>query len=348
MRRPLALSISCLAFGLGLTACVSETAVEPAVAHKTLDYRNGWYHSATGSETLVAIAEKYGRDVRLVANLNKMDVTSSPGPQTPVYIPPVHDPDALKQILARVKAHPELIPTAPPGQKLLASAATANDPPASAPAKGAPAPTKGAKASIARADNRVHFNPNSVAWRAAEPADLAEVPDETESISVASVEPMLPSSFAREVRGGARAEPEPKPFIQASDHPIIATRAGGTGAFAWPVEGEVVEPFASSSGSLKGITIRTAHKTQVKASGSGKVIYAEAFEGYGKVVMIEHEKGCVTVYGYNESIKAKKGAKVKKGDAIAVAGKPTASSATQVFFQIRKGEKAIDPMKLLP
>jgi murein DD-endopeptidase MepM/ murein hydrolase activator NlpD len=78
-----------------------------------LDYRYGWYHPATGNQTLRAIAAIYQRDAALVARLNRATPETRPAAGTMVYIPPNDDVAYVRQALARVNADPRIVPTEP-------------------------------------------------------------------------------------------------------------------------------------------------------------------------------------------------------------------------------------------
>jgi hypothetical protein len=89
-----------------------------AAAHPTptpiiIDYGNGWYHPASGLETIAQIAKYYQREPDLVAELNRRDASALPSQGTMIYIPPMNDRERLKGVLARVHARPELIPRTP-------------------------------------------------------------------------------------------------------------------------------------------------------------------------------------------------------------------------------------------
>lgn len=81
---------------------------------RVLDYRNGWYHMASGAETVQSVAALYMRDAGLVAKLNRVGPSEKPAAGTPLYIPPVHDLDQLEAVLKRINLNPEIVPQEPP------------------------------------------------------------------------------------------------------------------------------------------------------------------------------------------------------------------------------------------
>ncbi|MBE5649636.1 peptidoglycan DD-metalloendopeptidase family protein, partial [Salmonella enterica subsp. enterica serovar Dublin] len=51
----------------------------------------------------------------------------------------------------------------------------------------------------------------------------------------------------------------------------------------------------------KGMVIGASEGTEVKAIADGRVILADWLQGYGLVVVVEHGKGDMSLYGYNQS-----------------------------------------------
>ncbi|MCX5784390.1 MAG: peptidoglycan DD-metalloendopeptidase family protein [Elusimicrobia bacterium] len=126
----------------------------------------------------------------------------------------------------------------------------------------------------------------------------------------------------------------------------------------WPSKGKVISRFGREEvPALKtwivreGIRIRTEPDTQVFAVMSGKVLYAGPFRTYGNVVIVDHEKGFFTIYGLLSSMSASKGDAVFTGTALGLSGRDTQGVGPEkgggdgaVYFEIRKGEQALDPM----
>lgn len=134
------------------------------------------------------------------------------------------------------------------------------------------------------------------------------------------------------------------------------------GALAWPADGRVISRFGREDvPGLKtwivreGIRIATETSAPVRAAMAGKVIYAGPFRTYGNVVIVDHEKGFFTIYGLLSRIDAAKGQAVEASGHLGLAGEDTQamssgkkSAGSAVYFEIRKGDRALDPMKWLP
>lgn len=142
----------------------------------------------------------------------------------------------------------------------------------------------------------------------------------------------------------------------SADLPVAA------GAMDWPADGKVISRFGREEvPGLKtwivreGIRIATAEGAPVRAALAGKVIYAGPFRAYGNVVIVDHEKGFFTIYGLLSRIDAAKGQRVAASAQLGLAGEDTQAMSTgrkasgsAVYFEIRKGDRAVDPLKWLP
>jgi murein DD-endopeptidase MepM/ murein hydrolase activator NlpD len=129
---------------------------------------------------------------------------------------------------------------------------------------------------------------------------------------------------------------------------VASLKSNGSN-FAWPVHGKVLRRFSITGGStFRGISIAAAADTAIRAAREGKVIYAGQLKGYGNMIVVDHGDGFATVYGYNDRLLVKDEDEVRAGQQIALAGRPSRSSPHQVFFQIRKNARPVDPMEYLP
>lgn len=75
---------------------------------------------------------------------------------------------------------------------------------------------------------------------------------------------------------------------------------------------------------------------------------AQQIQGYGKLVLVKHENGYVTIYAHLDSIGVKRGDVVSAGQRIGTVGKSGNVREPQLHFEIReKGKVAVDPTKFL-
>jgi len=115
----------------------------------------------------------------------------------------------------------------------------------------------------------------------------------------------------------------------------------------WPAKGKVVVGF-SETANLKGIDIAGAAGEPVIASSAGKVVYVgNGLRGYGKLVIIKHNKTWLSAYAHNREILVKEGQQVTKGQKIAEMGN-TDADQVKLHFEIRRMGKPVDPARYLP
>jgi lipoprotein NlpD len=117
--------------------------------------------------------------------------------------------------------------------------------------------------------------------------------------------------------------------------------------WGWPTNGKVVAGFNDAS-SGKGIDISGAQGQAVMAAAPGKVIYSGSdLRGYGKLVIIKHNKTYLSVYAHNNNILVKEGQFVSRGQKIAEMGNSD-TDKVKLHFEIRQQGKSVDPVKYLP
>jgi lipoprotein NlpD len=111
-----------------------------------------------------------------------------------------------------------------------------------------------------------------------------------------------------------------------------------------PTVGKPIKPFTEES---RGIDIPGKMAQPVLASGSGKIVYAGAgLRGYGKMIIIKHNKEFLTAYAHNSKLLVKEGDSVKKGEKIAEMGN-TDTDQVKLHFEIRRFGKPVDPAKFI-
>jgi murein hydrolase activator len=118
------------------------------------------------------------------------------------------------------------------------------------------------------------------------------------------------------------------------------------GKLAWPVTGRLVARFGDArAGGVRwdGVLVETERGAPVKAVCQGRVIYADWLPGLGLLAIVDHGDGYLSLYGHNERLYKAAGEQVATGDTIAAAGDSGGSSRPELYFEIRKGGKPVDP-----
>ena len=123
-----------------------------------------------------------------------------------------------------------------------------------------------------------------------------------------------------------------------------------TAIFAWPVKGEVIKNFGKQKDGkfYDAINIKADQGTAIASVADGEVAYAgNELKGYGNIIIIKHDNGWLSIYGYCDKINVKVKDKVSKGQTIATVGKTGNVNEPQLYFTMRKGRVAMDPLKYL-
>lgn len=160
-----------------------------------------------------------------------------------------------------------------------------------------------------------------------------------------------PSAPPQETVAMATPPPAPAPKVEAPAPKTGANDAAGDDDdkldWVWPAKGKVVGTF-SETANLKGIDIAGAAGQPVVASAAGTVVYAgTGLRGYGKLIIVKHNKTYLSAYAHNRDILVKEGDKVAKGQKIAEMGN-TDATEVKLHFEIRRQGKPMDPARYLP
>ncbi|MCG9621950.1 murein hydrolase activator EnvC [Vibrio diabolicus] len=122
------------------------------------------------------------------------------------------------------------------------------------------------------------------------------------------------------------------------------------GKLPWPLKGRVLHNFGTrQTGQVnwKGMVLAANYGQQVKAVYPGTVVFAEYLRGYGLVVLLDHGKGDMTLYGYNQALTKKEGDRVTAGEVIALAGDTGGQDRASLYFEIRRNSEAQNPKSWL-
>ncbi|ASG29798.1 peptidase M23 [Fusobacterium polymorphum] len=113
-----------------------------------------------------------------------------------------------------------------------------------------------------------------------------------------------------------------------------------------PLNGQIVVYFGQKKAGVvesNGIEIKGKLGNPVVASKTGTVIYADAFQGLGKVVMIDYGGGIIGVYGNLLAIKVNINSKVSSGQTIGVLGL-SSDKEPNLYYELRANLRPIDPI----
>ncbi|WP_351009034.1 peptidoglycan DD-metalloendopeptidase family protein [Shewanella sp. S1-58-MNA-CIBAN-0166] len=135
-------------------------------------------------------------------------------------------------------------------------------------------------------------------------------------------------------------------MLAAKANPTMDGLVSQKAKLKWPTNGRVSKRFGSNrSGQIvwKGTVLAAPEGQNINAVASGKVIYADWLRGFGMVLVIDHGKGYMSLYGHAQTLLRQPGDMVKTGESIALVGRSGGQSEPGLYFEIRNKGKAVDP-----
>lgn len=113
-----------------------------------------------------------------------------------------------------------------------------------------------------------------------------------------------------------------------------------------PVAGGVRSKFGSArAGGLRwnGIVVAATAGTPVRAILPGRVAFADYLRGYGFLIIVDHGRGLMSLYGQNQSLLKQAGQDVAANEVIASVGATGGNEADGLYFEIRVRGRPSDP-----
>lgn len=114
-----------------------------------------------------------------------------------------------------------------------------------------------------------------------------------------------------------------------------------------PVNGTISEPYNLKEKHY-AVDIVVAKDAPIKATADGIVIFAEWTPSTGRVIIIEHSYGLISVYKHNASLTKAQGDLVKAGEVIATAGDSgELSTGPHLHFELWNDGYPINPTNFI-
>ena len=190
-------------------------------------------------------------------------------------------------------------------------------------------------------------------------ADAPPTDDSRPKVSVRALPPSAPSKTSRPqpsrrvAKGASKPAPDRPPVTSKSPGPSqsmpktkTASANGRPITWRWPVTGKIVGAFRK--GGRKGINIGGRRGQSIVAASNGRVVYAGGgLIGYGKLIIVKHNKRFLSAYAHNSQVFVKEGDAVTGGQRIAEMGS-TGSDKVKLHFEIRRDGKPVNPLRYLP
>lgn len=127
--------------------------------------------------------------------------------------------------------------------------------------------------------------------------------------------------------------------------PLAASR------FAWPLHGDILLGFTprGTRNSHDGIDIAAVEGTAVRATASGKVLFAgpEARK-FGNLVVIDHGQGWHSAYAHLKRVTVELGDPVRAGERVGFVGHTGKVTRDELHFELRRSNRPVDPLERLP
>ena len=138
--------------------------------------------------------------------------------------------------------------------------------------------------------------------------------------------------------------PQPKPDILKTSSRILKVK------FYSPLDGEIITKFGIKSDGVmnEGIYIEADYGTIVKSSADGEVIFVGSdLKDFGKLLIIKHPENLITSYAHLSKIYVHEGEIITRGQPIAEVGSSGKVTKSQLYFEIRQDNEALDPITYL-
>ncbi len=124
--------------------------------------------------------------------------------------------------------------------------------------------------------------------------------------------------------------------------PRAASRAGYGDHRTYVYKGQVVD----NQWHL-GFDLASVRQAPIPAANTGKVIFADELGIYGKLVVIDHGLGLMSLYSHLTDIQTKVGDMLNKGDVLGTTGETGMAFGTHLHFGILVGGVEVTPLEWL-
>ncbi len=154
-----------------------------------------------------------------------------------------------------------------------------------------------------------------------------------------------------------------KAISQMINHEIRKTEKQGvsvvvSSGFVRPVPGRITSPFGTRIHPVfkrkifhSGVDIGAPYGTPIRAANSGRVIFVGWYNGYGKVVIINHGNingiPTTTLYAHMSSTSVKQGAAITKGETVGRVGTTGYSTGPHLHFEVRQKGNPVNPLNFI-
>ena len=116
-----------------------------------------------------------------------------------------------------------------------------------------------------------------------------------------------------------------------------------------PVKGKVLYKYNAKRWDTgtrwKGVFIKAKEGSNVKSIAAGQVVFSDWLRGFGNIIIIDHGKNYMSLYGNNDSLLKQKGEYIKGGEIIALSGNSGGNKYNGLYYELRHNGKPFNPLK---
>lgn len=138
--------------------------------------------------------------------------------------------------------------------------------------------------------------------------------------------------------------------IIASKHTAISTSQTSkphSNNWVWPMRGRLLKSFNAGNVGANGIRISGKPNQTVNAAEGGTVAYkGNGLKGYGNVIIIKHNNGLLSAYGFLSKTYVKEGQKIMKRQKIGTVGFGP-NNQLMLHFEVRKDGSPTNPTRYI-
>ncbi|WP_259779893.1 LysM peptidoglycan-binding domain-containing M23 family metallopeptidase [Aestuariispira ectoiniformans] len=192
--------------------------------------------------------------------------------------------------------------------------------------------------------------PSTIVQQASHSAPQSRTVTETSKPRTQTVAAQTPQKTTFTAKGFPKPAARPaEPRHRREVAAIPSPPKRSSSKFLWPVRGRVISTFGPKGKGRRndGLNIAAPRGTAVKAAENGVVAYSGSLQGYGNLVLLKHADGYMTAYAHNGTILVRQGDQVRRGQTIARVGSSGDVDRPQLHFQVRKGQRVLNPKKYL-
>jgi murein DD-endopeptidase MepM/ murein hydrolase activator NlpD len=92
--------------------------------------------------------------------------------------------------------------------------------------------------------------------------------------------------------------------------------------------------------------LRKTDRLSYPSVAAGRVIFSGSYQGFGRIVAIQHGKHMSSFYAHFDDLRVAVGQLVHRGTVLGVVGSSGKSTGTHLHFEVRVGGIPIDPQSI--